>query len=77
MDDRVLEQFYQERLEERLIACIAKKNDLSVEKAMDIYYGSRLAEKIHKGTGGVQYLDYKVLSDILSDTEPELFVMEE
>ena len=37
-----------------------------------IYYRSHLAQKIHEGQDDVQYLDYKVLVQILLDTEPEL-----
>ena len=73
MDETILEQTYQENLEERLIAYIAKQNSFSLEKAMDVYYHSKLADKIHQGTEGIQYLDYKVLADILRDTEAELF----
>ena len=73
MDETVLEQIYQENLEERLITYLAEQNSISLEKAMDIYYHSRLAEKIHLGTEGIQYLDYKVLADILRETEEELF----
>lgn len=73
MDNRILEQTYQERLEERIIAFIAEKCGISLEKAMDIYYHSKLADMIHAGAEGIQYLDYKVLAQILSDTEPELF----
>ena len=40
---------------------------------MQIYYSSRLSEKIEEGREGIQYLDYKVLVDILKETEPELF----
>ena len=40
---------------------------------MDIYYHSELAKKIHEGLYDVQCLDYKVLAQILLDTEPELF----
>ena len=73
MDDRILEQTYQENLEERLIAWLSEQNGISLERAMDIYYHSRLAEKIHQGIEGVQYLDYKVLAQIMIETEPELF----
>lgn len=73
MDEKVLEQTYQENLEERLITYLAEQHSISLDKAMDIYYHSRLAEKIHQGTEGVQYLDYKVLADILLETETELF----
>ncbi len=73
MDGEVLERVYQESLEERLIAYISEINDISLEKAMEIYYSSRLANKIHNGENDIQYLDYKVLADILKKTEPELF----
>lgn len=73
MDEKVLEQVYQENLEERLIMYIADSSMLSLETAMDIYYKSRLANKIHEGAEDIQYLDYKVLGDILKETEPELF----
>ena len=73
MDDRTLELTYRENLEERLIARIADMKDIPLERAMDAYYRSRLAEKIHEGLEGVQYLDYKVLAQILTQTEPGLF----
>ena len=40
---------------------------------MEKYYNSKLADKIHKGEYGVQYLDYKVLAQLICETEPELF----
>jgi hypothetical protein len=73
MDEKILEEVYQERLEERIIDYLAKDNDILLEEAMDIYYSSRLAEKIHLGVEGIQYLDHKVLAEILKETEPELF----
>jgi hypothetical protein len=73
MDENILEQTYRENLEEHLIMYLAEQNGFSLEKAMDVYYQSRLAEKIHLGSEGIQYLDYKVLAEILRDTEPELF----
>ena len=74
MDDKVLEQVYQEGLEERLIAYIAEQHNISLDEAMDIYYRSKLADKNNVGAHGIQYLDYKVLADILEQTEPELLV---
>jgi len=73
MDENNLESVYQEYLEERLIAYLAEENHISLEKAMDIYYHSKLADRISQGVEGVQYLDYKVLAQILAETEPELF----
>lgn len=72
MNEEILEKVYQENLEERLIAYLAQVCDFSYEKVMDIYYSSELADKIHLGKEGIQYLDYKVLVQILLETEKEL-----
>lgn len=72
MDENVLEDIYQEKLEERLIEYLSTKYNMDYRKAMDAYYKSELADKIHEGKYGVQYLDYKVLADILEQTEPNL-----
>lgn len=67
VDEDVLEKVYQERLEERIIAHLAQVKSCSLEQAMDMYYNSELADKIHQGKDGIQYLDYKVLVQILVD----------
>lgn len=69
MNPDVIEKVYQENLEERLISYLAESKDISLEEAMEIYYNSRLAEKIHNGEEGIQYLDHKVLAQILCETE--------
>ena len=74
MDGDVLERVYQENLEERIIAYISEQESISFEKAMEMYYSSKLAEKIYNGNEGIQYLDYKVLYEILKETEPDLFL---
>ena len=71
--EETLEHVYQENLEERIIAHLAEQCDVSYEKAMDIYYNSKLSDKIYIGKEGIQYLDYKVLVQILFETEQELF----
>lgn len=73
MDDKVMENIYQEKLEERLVEFIAENKGIDYKVVMDIYYRSKLVEKIHEGKHGVQYLDHKVLAQILEETEPELF----
>ncbi len=73
MDGKTLERIYQENLEERIIAYLSEIKGISLETAMDIYYHSTLADKIHQGVEGVQYLDHKVLVQILCETEEELF----
>ena len=65
MDDQALEKVYQEGLEERIIDYLVTTKQWSYEQTMDVYYKSDLAEKIHQGTEGIQYLDYKVLAQIL------------
>ena len=72
MKEDVLEKVYQENLEERIISYLSEVKGISLERAMQLYYNSKLADKIHRGEYGVQYLDYKVLADILEETEPEL-----
>lgn len=74
MDGDALERVYQEGLEERIITYLSEQKGFSLEQAMNIYYNSKLADKIHRGSEGIQYLDYKVLAQILWDTEKELFV---
>ena len=69
MKEDVLEKVYQENLEERIISFLSEIKGISLEKAMQLYYGSKLADKIHRGEYGVQYLDYKVLVQILLETE--------
>ncbi len=73
MDGNKLENFYKENLEERIMSYLAEVENISYERSLEIYYGSRLAKKIQEGREGIQYLDYKVLADILKETEPELF----
>lgn len=73
MDGEMLEKYYQENLEEKIIAYLAEVKHITLQQAMDIYYHSQLADKIHQGKEGIQYLDYKVLVEILYQTEPELF----
>ena len=69
MKGDVLEKVYQENLEERIISYLSEVKGISLERAMQLYYNSKLADKIHRGEYGVQYLDYKVLVQILLETE--------
>ena len=71
MDEKVLEQVYQENLEERLISYFAEKNSISLEKAMEIYYTRRLSNLIYDGANDIQYLDYKVLAEYLQQENTE------
>lgn len=73
MDGNKLENVYKENLEERIMLYLVETEGISFEKSMEIYYGSKIAGKIQDGLEGIQYLDYKVLVDILKETEPALF----
>jgi len=73
IDSEVLENYYKEDLDERIIQCLSQKCRIDAAQAMDIYYHSNLSDKIYQGRYGIQYLDEKVLVEILMKTEPELF----
>ena len=73
MDDRLLEKVYLENLDERIIQLIAEKEKISYDEATRIYYSSNLSNKIYTGDNDIQYLDYKVLVEILKETEPDIF----
>ena len=73
MDGEILEKIYKERLEEKIISHLAEVKNLDLQTAMDIYYQSKLADRIAAGEYGIQYLDYKVLAQILTESEPNLF----
>ncbi|MBR3268741.1 MAG: hypothetical protein IKI58_08485 [Oscillospiraceae bacterium] len=60
-----LENFYREHLEEDIVLCLSERRNIPPEDAMRLYYHSRLADRIHEGEYGIQYLDYSVLTDIL------------
>ena len=62
MNDEALEKNYQERLEERVISYIAEKQNIQLTDAMDLYYKSKLADKIAQGQYGIQYLDNQVFT---------------
>ena len=64
MSDLELENIYTEHLEEDIVLQLSKKNNVSLEKAMQIYYQSKLANWIHSGEFGVQYLDSAVLVEL-------------
>ena len=71
MNDEALEKNYQERLEERVISYIAEKQNIQLTDAMDLYYKSKLADKIAQGQYGIQYLDYKVLGQMILESFDE------
>ena len=72
MDSMALERFYREGLEERIIAETVRRNNVSYEKAMDLYYTSRLCGMIERGEYDIQYLDYRLLTQYLIDEIEEI-----
>jgi len=67
MNDKDLEEYYRENLEERIIFCIKQRRNVSEEEAMRMYYSSKLCDRIHEGEYGIQYLDHRVLANYLED----------
>lgn len=52
-----------------MIERLAQEGQLTYEEAMRGFYHSRLAGMIHRGEYGIQYLDYKVLTQLLMEME--------
>ena len=67
-----LSGIYKEMLEEDIIAELARVKDISLRKAMDIYYNSRLSAQISDGSYGIDNMDYRYLVQDLIDNEPGL-----
>lgn len=68
-----LEEVYKENLEESIIAYISRKNKITLEAAMDIFYTSELSKQISEGKFGIENLDYKYLAEDLMTNESSLF----
>ena len=73
MDENILEKTYREELDEQIIGYMADLRNIPLDQAMSIYYHSRMADMIGNGEYGIQYLDYKVLVDMMLQNEPALF----
>ena len=67
MNSNELELFYREYLEKDIVFCLANRRNISEEQALHLYYSSKLADRIHEGQYGIQYLDYNVLTDYLEN----------
>lgn len=68
-NQKELEKFYIQTLDNDIIGYLAEKQNVDIRLAMDIYYKSLLCDQIHKGENGVQYLDYKYLAEDLIENE--------
>lgn len=67
MNDRDLEKTYREHLEEDIVLGLSRRLAVPPEQALRLYYTSQLADRIHEGEYGVQYLDHELLTDILEE----------
>lgn len=55
-------------LEEKIIFCLAERNNLELKEAMDIYYNSFVANLIERGECGIQYLSPEALASKVENT---------
>ena len=65
MSEVEFENFYKERLEEKIIFSLAKRKNIDFKTAMSAYYTSFLSMLIEQGSYGIQYLDSELLTDEL------------
>ena len=54
------------------ISTISEIKGIELRSAFDIYYSSKLAEQIEKGSYGIENMDAKYLAEDLIENEPEL-----
>ncbi len=72
-DKKQLEEVYKQNLEDDIINIVSEIKGIDLRKAFDIYYSSRLAEQVEKGSYGIENMDAKYLAEDLIENEPELF----
>lgn len=73
MNKKQLDEVYKQNLEEDIINAVAEIKGIELRKAFDIYYSSKLAEQIEKGSYGIENLDAKYLAEDLIENEPKIF----
>ena len=73
VDRKQLEEIYKQNLENDIIDTIAEIKGISLRKAINVYYSSKLAEQIENGSYGIENMDAKYLAEDLIENEPELF----
>lgn len=72
-DTKALDEIYKQNLEDDIINEIANIKHLDLRKAFDIYYSSKLATQIEKGTYGIDNMSAKYLARDLIENEQNLF----
>lgn len=73
MNQRDLDEYYIQCLEEEIIKYLSLKKKIDIRKSMDIYYKSKLSMMIECQQYGIENMDYKYLVEDLIENEPELF----
>ena len=74
VDKRNLEEVYKQNLENDIINAISEIKGIELRKAFDIYYSSRLADQVEKGSYGIDNMDAKYLAEDLIENESALFM---
>ena len=64
-----LTRIYHQKLETDIINQLSIKLNIEIQKAMDIYYSSKLAKQIENSEYGIDNLDYKLLVEDLIENE--------
>lgn len=72
VNKKQLEEVYKQNLEDDIISTISEIKGIELRSAFDIYYSSKLAEQIEKGSYGIENMDAKYLAEDLIENEPEL-----
>ncbi|GEM_PF-37614 len=65
--EQAMELFAKEKADEKTVFTLSANQNVSAEEALHLYYSSKLADRIHDGQFGIQYLDYHVLTDYLEE----------
>ncbi len=73
-DMKQLSEIYKQNLESDIIKALADMKQIELRKAFDIYYSSKLAGQIAKGSYGIENMAARYLVEDLIENEPELFV---
>lgn len=73
VNKKQLEEVYKQNLEDDIINAISEIKGIELSRAFDIYYSSKLAEQVEKGSYGIENMDARYLAEDLIENEPELF----
>lgn len=74
VNKKQLEEVYKQNLENDIINAISEIKGIQLRKAFDIYYSSKLADQVEKGSYGIENLDARYLAEDLIENESALFI---